>query len=161
MTTPLGRIVGTTAYAYERAARLTRRWRWPLTIGVRVVVREGERVLLVRHTYTPGWHFPGGGIAKRETAVDAAARELKEEALIELTAPPVLLGVFLSTVQFKSDHILLFEGQAWRRVAGKGRPLEIAEARFFAMRDLPKGTTAGTRRRIAELLGEAQPGALW
>lgn len=162
MTTPLGRIVGSTIYAYQRVARLTRAGRWPLTIGVRVLVQEGaDRVLLVRHTYAPGWHFPGGAIDRRETAVDAAARELREEALIEAMSPPRLVGVFLSTVQRKSDHIVFFEASDWRRIDGKVRPLEIAEVGFFPIRDLPRGTTGGTRRRVAELLSGAKQSADW
>lgn len=162
MTTPLGRIVGSTLYAYHRVARLTRYGRWPLTIGVRVLVRKGaDEVLLVRHTYTPGWHFPGGAVDRRETASDAAVRELREEALIEAVGPPRLMGIFLSTTQMKSDHILLFEIPEWRQVEGKARPLEIAEATFFPIRDLPKGTTGGTRRRVAEALGEAEAGPVW
>jgi 8-oxo-dGTP pyrophosphatase MutT (NUDIX family) len=162
MSTPLGRIVGSSIYAYQRVVRLTRTGRWPLTIGVRIIVRDSaEQVLLVRHTYAPGWHFPGGAIDRRETAVDAAVRELREEALIEATSPPRLVGVYLSTVQKRSDHIVLYEAGAWRPAEGKTRPLEIAEARFFPMRDLPKGTTGGTRRRLAELTGEAEATAAW
>jgi len=162
MTTRLGRIVGSTIYAYHRVAKLTRTGRWPLTIGVRIIVRDGDdRVLLVRHTYTPGWHFPGGAIDRRETAADAAVRELREEALIEATSPPKLVGVYLSTVQHKSDHIVFFEAGAWRSIEGKRRALEIAETGFFPVRDLPKGTTGGTRRRVAEILGEAEPNTAW
>lgn len=162
MTTPFGRIVGSTIYAYQRVAKLTRAGRWPLTIGVRIIVRDGDdRVLLVRHTYAPGWHFPGGAVDRRETAADAAVRELREEALIEATSPPRLIGVYLSTVQLKSDHIVLFEAGAWRQTEGKKRAMEIAEAAFFPVRDLPKGTTGGTRRRIAELLGEAEASTAW
>lgn len=162
MTHPLGRIVGSSIYAYQRVARLTRAGRWPLTIGVRIIVRDGpDQVLLVRHTYAPGWHFPGGAIDRRETAGDAAVRELREEALIEATSPPRLVGVFLSTTQGKSDHIVVFEAGAWRRVDGKARPLEIADTGFFPIRDLPKGTTGGTRRRLAELIGEAEASSAW
>src|SRR5215510_9452461 len=128
MSTLSGRIVGSTIYAYQRVARVMRMGRWPLTIGVRIIVRDGEdRVLLVRHTYAPGWHFPGGAVDRRETAIDAAVRELREEALIEATSPPALRGVYLSTVNRKSDHIMFFEAGAWRRIEGKARPLEIAE----------------------------------
>lgn len=162
MSTFRARFVGSTIYAYQRVARFARVGRWPLTIGVRIIVRDGdERVLLVRHTYAPGWHFPGGAVDRRETAVDAAVRELREEALIEASSPPRLVGVYLSTVNHKSDHIVLFEAGAWRSIAGKARPLEIAEARFFPLRDLPKGTTGGTRRRLAELMGQAQASATW
>jgi ADP-ribose pyrophosphatase YjhB (NUDIX family) len=161
MTTRLGRIVGSTIHAYQRVAKVARTGRWPLTIGVRIIVRDTDKILLVRHTYTPGWHFPGGAIDKRETAADAAVRELREEALIEATAPPRLVGVYLSTVQKKSDHIVLFEAGTWRPIDGKKRALEIAEAAFFPVRDLPKGTTGGTRRRIAELLGETEQSTAW
>lgn len=142
MSTLRARVVGSSIYAYQRVARFTRVGRWPLTIGVRIIVRDGDsHVLLVRHTYAPGWHFPGGAVDRRETAVDAAVRELREEALIEATSPPRLVGIYLSTVNRKSDHIVLFEARAWRPIEGKARVLEIAETGFFPVRDLPKGTT--------------------
>ena len=162
MTHRFGRIVGSAFNVYHRAAKLARTGRWPLTIGVRIIVRdEASSVLLVRHTYTPGWHFPGGAVDRRETALDAAVRELREEALIEATAAPRLVGVYLNLSQKKSDHIVLYEAGEWRRVEGKARPLEIAEAAFFPISDLPKGTTGGTRRRLAELTGEAGPATDW
>jgi hypothetical protein len=64
-------------------------------------------------------------------------------------------------VQKRSDHIVLYEAGEWRRIDGKARPLEIAEAAFFPVGDLPKGTTGGTRRRLAELAGEAVQSAAW
>lgn len=162
MITLRARLVGSSIAVYQRVARIARTGRWPLTIGVRIIVRDGaDKVLLVRHTYAPGWHFPGGAIDRRETAVDAAVRELREEALIEAAAAPRLVGVYLSTTQQRSDHIVLFEAGDWRAVEGRTRPLEIAEAAFFPIRDLPKGTTGGTRRRVAELLGEAPVSAAW
>ncbi len=161
MTHRFGRIVGSSIQAYQRVAKLARTGRWPLTIGVRIIVREADRVLLVRHTYAPGWHFPGGAIDRRETAADAAVRELREEALIEALTPPRLVGVYLSLTQQKSDHIVFYEAGEWRYVEGKKRALEIAEAAFFPVYDLPKGTTGGTRRRLSELAGEAAQSTTW
>lgn len=147
--------------AYEGAAKVVRRVRWPLTIGVRTIVRDDQgRVLLVRHTYSSGWHFPGGGVNKRETAIDAAVREVREETQIELTEPPKLLGVYLSLVQIKSDHILLYQAHGWRRVDEKPPNMEIAEAKFFALNELPPDTTGGTSRRLAELNGAPQS-SMW
>ncbi len=157
-----GRVVGAVAWSWHRVMRLARRGRWPLTIGVRIIVRDGdERVLLVRHTYAPGWHFPGGAIDPRETAADAAVRELREEALIECDGAPVLHGIHFNLTENKSDHIVVYETRSWRWVAGKMRTLEIAEARFFPVTALPEGTTGGTRRRLAELLGKAEHSTAW
>jgi 8-oxo-dGTP pyrophosphatase MutT (NUDIX family) len=157
------RLIRPTFAAYEGVAKVVRRMRWPLTIGVRVIVHDEQgRVLLVRHTYTRGWHFPGGGVNKREAAVDAAVREVREEAQIALTEPPVLVGVFLSLVQIKCDHILLYKASSsWRRVDEKPPNMEIAEARFFALDALPAETTGGTLRRLAELSGKQSPTSMW
>lgn len=157
-----GRVVGVVAWSWHRVMKLARRGRWPLTVGVRIVVRDAdERVLLVKHTYTPGWHFPGGAIDPRETASDAAVRELREEALIECVGAPQLHGVFFNLTENKSDHIVVFQTRSWKRVTGQMRTLEIADARFFPASDLPEGTTGGTRRRLNELKGDAQPGTIW
>ncbi|MBI1210385.1 MAG: NUDIX domain-containing protein [Alphaproteobacteria bacterium] len=156
------RLIRPTFAAYESVAKVIRRARWPLTIGVRVVVRdEDKRVLLVRHTYSAGWHFPGGGVNKRETAVDAAVREVREETQIELMQKPALVGVFLNLVQIKCDHIMLFEASTWRRVDEKPPNMEIAEARFFAENELPSDASGGTVRRLAELAGRQPQGTMW
>lgn len=81
-----------------------------LTLGVRGIVVDAEgRVLLVRHTYTPGWHFPGGGVEKGETAVLSMQRELKEEAGIEAAASAIrLLSVHANHSFFPNDHVLIY-----------------------------------------------------
>jgi ADP-ribose pyrophosphatase YjhB (NUDIX family) len=62
-----------------------------MTLGAQgVIIDEQERVLLVRHSYRPGWFFPGGGVEWGETLEQAVARELEEEVGGMLTAPPTL-----------------------------------------------------------------------
>ena len=157
----LKRLIRPSFAAYESIAKLVRRARWPLTIGVRVIVRDAQgRVLLVRHTYAPGWHFPGGGVNKRETAIDAAVREVREETQIEMSEAPTLVGIFLNLAQIKCDHILLYQAQSWRSVDEKPPNMEIAEAKFFALNELPSDASGGTLRRLAELAGTPRS-AMW
>jgi 8-oxo-dGTP pyrophosphatase MutT (NUDIX family) len=149
--------------------RVTRRviqryWRMTraLTLGVRGIVVDGEgRVLLIRHTYAPGWHFPGGGVEFGETVDAALQRELLEEAGITLTGPAELLGIYANFDLFPGDHVLAFAVRAWEHSRPLGPNREVAEAGFFATGALPNGATAGTRRRIAELAGQAPAHVMW
>ena len=57
---------------------------------------------------------------------------------------------------FPGDHIALFVVRDWRQNASAGaQSWRSASSGFFAADALPEGTTAGTRRRIAEVLGGA------
>lgn len=137
------------------------RHRRAITLGVRSVVLDGEgRVLLVRHGYTPGWHFPGGGVEPGETVAEAAARELMEEAGV--VADAELFGLYLNRAHSGRDHVALLVSRSWRQAREAGVPnLEIRECRFFAADGLPDGTTPGTRRRVAEVVGGAARSPYW
>jgi 8-oxo-dGTP pyrophosphatase MutT (NUDIX family) len=132
-----------------------------LTIGTRTAVfDENERVMLVRHSYSPGWQFPGGGVERGETVYDAAMRELREEAAIEAREPPLLHGIFDASGQFPGDHVCCFILRSFTR--GDWKPsAEIVDARFFETGNLPDTTTAGTRRRLAEIAGNAPLAHVW
>ena len=108
-------------------------------------------MLLVRHTYAPGWLLPGGGVERRETIYQAAVREVQEEAAITAEEEPLLHGVFLNDKNFPGDHVACF---VLRKFTAEpfSRNLEIAEATFFALDALPDDTTGGTRRRIGEVV---------
>lgn len=150
--------------ARTRIKVIQRYWRMTraLTLGVRGIVVDGEgRVLLVRHTYTPGWHFPGGGVEFGETVDAALRRELSEEAGVSLTGSAELLGIYANFDLFPGDHVLAFAIRAWEQTRPLGPNLEIAEAAFFATGALPDGATAGTRRRIAELTGHSSVQPTW
>jgi 8-oxo-dGTP pyrophosphatase MutT (NUDIX family) len=132
-----------------------------MTLGVRALVVDAQsRVLLVRHSYTPGWHFPGGGVEKRESAVEAVTRELAEEAGVAPESTPVLIGFYANHINFPNDHIALYRVDRWRDCAAAATG-EIAEHGFFALDALPEGVTPATRRRLAEMFEGAPQSATW
>jgi 8-oxo-dGTP pyrophosphatase MutT (NUDIX family) len=151
--------------ARRLAARgMQRYWRLArgLTLGAQACVLDGsDRALLVRHGYRPGWHFPGGGVEKRETLEQALARELEEEAGVLLTQRPQLFGVFSNQHLFPGDHIALYVARAWRQPSVPKPNREIAEIGFFARDALPADIHAATARRIAEILDGRQPAEMW
>jgi len=132
-----------------------------LTLGTRTAVFDSQsRVLLVRHTYTPGWLLPGGGVERGETVQAAALRELREEAGIVAEEEPQLFGLYLNHQRFAGDHVALFVVRRFRQE--EFRPnREIAEVRFFAVDALPDDATAATCQRIAEIVTGTAPARNW
>mgnify|MGYP001766688768 CR=1 FL=1 len=133
------------------------------TLGVRGIVRDDDgRVLLVRHTYLPGWYLPGGGVDPGETVVEAVVREILEETGVATVGEPRLFGLYLNRRVSRRDHValLVFDTSAGRQQPRRP-PFEIAEVGFFALDALPSETTAATRRRLAEVFGDGSAAADW
>jgi 8-oxo-dGTP pyrophosphatase MutT (NUDIX family) len=131
-------------------------------MGVRAAVLDGQgRVFLIRHTYVPGWHLPGGGVEARESALDALARELLEEGRIGLSGTPQIHGVFFNAGVSRRDHVVVYMVRDFTVIEPKQPDREIAEAGFFPLDALPAGTTAATRRRLAEIAAGRPPSDLW
>jgi 8-oxo-dGTP pyrophosphatase MutT (NUDIX family) len=133
-----------------------------MTLGVRGAVLDGDgRIFLVRHGYVSGWHFPGGGVEPGESLGRALARELEEEGNIRITGTPLLHGVFQNTGAASRDHIALFVVRQFDCLGPPRLGWEIVEAGFFRLDRLPEGTSAGTRRRLEEILTGAPVSASW
>ncbi len=130
------------------------------TLGARGVVLDDQgRVLLVRHTYYPGWMFPGGGVEHNETFEAALRKELDEETGVQVRGRPQLFGIYANFKHFRGDHVALFIVREWQQV--ERRCLEIAETGFFDRDNLPNSTTSGTRRRLQEISLSLNPSEKW
>ncbi|WP_242217448.1 NUDIX domain-containing protein [Shinella zoogloeoides] len=133
-----------------------------MTMGVRAACfDEAGRIFLVRHSYVPGWHLPGGGIERGETALEALAKEIREEGNLAIGAPPQLLHVYFNRQTSKRDHVLLYRCDGVAQTAPRLRDREIVEAGFFALDALPAATTAATRRRLEEIAGRSPFADYW
>ena len=110
-------------------------------------------MVLVRHSYEPGWFFPGGGVKRKENVATAVRREALEEVggtLGELE----LFGLYANLRGPTSDHITLFVCHEFE-LNGRSDD-EIAEVKFFPLDQLPENIGWGTRRRIEEYLNGKQ-----
>jgi 8-oxo-dGTP pyrophosphatase MutT (NUDIX family) len=134
-----------------------------VTLGVRAAVFDAEgRVFLVRHSYVPGWHLPGGGVERRETMTGALDRELHEEAGIRLSAPATLFGIYLNRHTSPRDHVGLYVCREWTQPEAPKVPnLEIVACGFYGPDALPEGVTDATRRRLAEIAEGRAPSSEW
>jgi ADP-ribose pyrophosphatase YjhB (NUDIX family) len=136
--------------------------RRPMSLGVRaIVISPDNEILLVRHGYVSGWHFPGGGVEVGETCVESLTRELEEEARIAIEGRPVLHGLFFNTQTSKRDHVAAYVVRNFHVLGERAPDWEILEARFFARSALPEGTTRATRARLAEILDSAPVSDRW
>ncbi len=125
-------------------------WLGASTVGVRtLVIDESNRVLLVKHTYMPNWHFPGGGVLPSEPARVAAIRELREETGVIAEGEIQLLGIYFHKVYHVNDYVVLYRVPYFKETSIEPSP-EIAEVRWFSLSQLPEDLTPSAALRIAE-----------
>ncbi|MFV9504086.1 MAG: NUDIX domain-containing protein [Oscillochloridaceae bacterium umkhey_bin13] len=137
-----------------RTFLIARALHWQITrpthLGVRVLAPFEDQVLLVRHRAGPRpWALPGGGVEHGESLETAALRELYEEAGCagEVRA---FHGLFHYVGGGLSNYTAIFVCTTLGPPLPPVGDLEIVDARFFPLNDLPANMDGGSRRRIAE-----------
>jgi ADP-ribose pyrophosphatase YjhB (NUDIX family) len=143
--------------AYRVGYFLLRPW-WfvtrPHTRGVKAIVRHGDEVLLVRHTYTrqDRWDLPGGFLRPDEDPEHALRRELAEEVGAHPTR-----ATLITRAPYTSDHkretLYAFAVDVDDQTVTPS-PAEIREARWFPRDALPPDASRMARRLVARAYWE-------
>lgn len=80
----------------------------PKSLGVKVVVENNDKLLMVRIGYAhKRFTFPGGGVNKNESFEEAAKRELEEEVGIK-TESLIEMGEYTSESNYKKNIVRCF-----------------------------------------------------
>lgn len=118
------------------------------TPGVKaMVITPAGRIVLVRHSYMAGWHFPGGGMKRGETPAQAIMRELSEEiGLLRWAAIGQSEEPFdIADPNCTGPALFVVTGAEYAFRPG----LEIEAARDFPADALPDDCRASVRRHVA------------
>ncbi len=140
---------------WRRLPKRARRWgvllteaRFTVTTGAVITDAQG-RVLLLQHRFRAGsgWGIPGGFLQPGEQPEAGLRRELREEVGVEIEQAEV---AFIRTLERVQQVEIIFRC----RVQGDAAPcaLEVAQAEWFALDELPAGLSADQRGLIARAL---------
>lgn len=142
-----------------RLHMLARALATPAVLGVAGAVFDADgRVLLVRHSYAPGWLLPAGGVGRGEHPEDAVRRELAEEVgLSGGTIRPV--AFYARTAGWISAPVILYRIE--NAVVNFRPNLEVRAICFADPLAPPPDTGAGALRRLAELAGKCEISPYW
>ena len=132
------------------------------SLGARaIIIDDQDRILLVKHTYTGGWHLPGGGVNHGESPIQAVIREIREETGLEVTQAPQLLGIYTSKIHGVSDYPVIYVVKDFKVIKDAKISFEIQQAKWFALKNLPPDIQVGTQKRIGEYLNNIPPNEFW
>ncbi len=132
-----------------------------MTLGVRGVVIDGDgRMLVVKQSYTHGWIFPGGGVERGETALEALGRELHEEAAVRMNGRAQMHGLFSNHVHFPGDYVAVYVVRDYVEEAWKPS-IEISARAFLFPAQIRQDCSDAMKRRLDELASGLEPAGVW
>jgi 8-oxo-dGTP pyrophosphatase MutT (NUDIX family) len=113
----------------------------PLVAAGVLFFDEAGRVLLVQPTYKDHWEIPGGYVETRETPVQAAAREVREELAIEATVGPLLVADWAPHPEEGDKLLFIFDGGTLSARQISAIRLQADELASYTFSDLSKAVT--------------------
>jgi 8-oxo-dGTP pyrophosphatase MutT (NUDIX family) len=128
----------------------------PRVVGVKCLLRDGERVLLVRHAYGDrgAWELPGGHGHRGERPEETARREALEELGVDVEAWRQL-GTFAARTDRKRETVHVLEASCPAGAQLRPAPGELEEVRWSAL-DAPPGRLGPSTRSALAVLRAAR-----
>lgn len=108
----------------------------PKTIGVKCLIESEGKFLCILNSYYPMWTFPGGGVNRKETSLEAAKRETLEEVGLDIQEW-TLLGEYHSEREFKRDVVYCFHSNI-KITNFRIDNDEVIEAGWFSEAEIPE-----------------------
>ena len=116
--------------------------------GVRIILVQDRKVILVSHWYAPwAWTLPGGGVERNETLEAAAIREAKEETGFEIKTIAGEIGTYRGSMG-KRDKVRVYYTGDFEGSLALRPNFEIMARSWFDIDLLPEELSPANRRRI-------------
>jgi 8-oxo-dGTP diphosphatase len=128
-------------------------------VGLAVVARRPEGIVLIRRGDTGTWALPGGTVEWGETLRETLVREVIEEAGINQTSFKRIVGVYSRPDRDPRFHAvtIVVEAEVGPIVQPPKNPVEIREARVFLLSELPAEMAMGMRDFLDHALSGDAP----
>lgn len=131
----------------------------PVAVGAMALVECDGKIVLVRHSYAPGWRLPGGGVRRGEPASVAVMRELTEEIGLTASAAPELFGIYTRKAGLATNLVVVYRV---REAQFAFKPsLEIRDCLLADPANPPEGTVRPTLHRFDEMRGRRVQSLYW
>ena len=144
----VGMYLSLTIISVVHAVRYWTSFRTSSIQGVRIILVQDRKVVLVTHWYAPWtWTLPGGGVNKNETPEAAAIRETKEETGFEVKSLAGEIGKYKGTWG-RGDMVMVFYTGDFEGSLALTPNIEIMGRSWFDIDNLPEELSPANRRRI-------------